>query len=244
MKRRLSLPHDMNRLPIVDVIIPAFNEAPAMEQVVTGIRHPFVRHVVVVDNGSTDRTAEIAAAVGALVFHEERRGYGYACLKGIEVITNHQPPPDFVVFMDGDFSDDADEMAQLIEPLVHGAADLVIGSRAAGHREKGSMTVPQVFGNWLATRMIHILFGFRFTDLGPFRALRTEALCSLGMRDKTYGWTVEMQVRALRKGLRCTEVPVSYRRRIGTSKVSGTIKGSILAGYKIITTILIHSLRP
>lgn len=106
------------------------------------------------------------------------------------------------------------------------------------------MTVPQVFGNWLATRMIHILFGFRFTDLGPFRALRTEALCSLGMRDKTYGWTVEMQVRALRKGLRCTEVPVSYRRRIGTSKVSGTIKGTILAGYKIITTILIHSLRP
>jgi hypothetical protein len=153
-----------------------------------------------------------------------------------------QPPADIIVFMDGDYSDYASEMPDLIAPILRNEADVVIGSRALGNREKGSMTMPQVFGNWLATRMIDIIYGFRFTDLGPYRAVRYDSLLALGMSDKTYGWTVEMQVRALRKKLRCTEVPVNYRKRIGVSKVSGTVKGTVMAGYKIITTILRYSL--
>jgi glycosyltransferase involved in cell wall biosynthesis len=228
--------------PIVDIIIPAYNESLSIQSVVSDITHSFVRHVIVVSNGSTDQTEELAARAGAVALNEPRKGYGYACLEGMRWAATQNPPADIIVFMDGDYSDYASEMPDLIAPILRNEADVVIGSRALGNREKGSMTMPQVFGNWLATRMIDILYGFRFTDLGPYRAVRYDSLMALGMSDKTYGWTVEMQVRALRKKLRCTEVPVNYRKRIGVSKVSGTVKGTVMAGYKIITTILRYSL--
>ncbi|MFN8697693.1 MAG: glycosyltransferase family 2 protein [Flavobacteriales bacterium] len=228
--------------PIVDIIIPAFNEELSIHSVVSDVTHSFVRHIIVVSNGSTDRTPEKALAAGAVVLHENRRGYGYACLEGMRWAADQQPPADIIVFMDGDYSDYASEMPALIAPIVNDRADLVIGSRALGNRERGSMTMPQVFGNWLATRMIRLIYGFRFTDLGPYRAIRFSSLRNLGMGDTTYGWTVEMQVKALRKNLRCTEIPVNYRKRIGVSKVSGTVKGTVMAGYKIIATILRYSL--
>jgi glycosyltransferase involved in cell wall biosynthesis len=228
--------------PIVDIIIPAFNESLSIESVINDITQSFVRHVIVVSNGSTDQTEELAARAGAIALSEPRKGYGYACLAGMRWAAKQDPPADIIVFMDGDYSDYASEMPDLIAPILRDEADLVIGSRALGNREKGSMTMPQVFGNWLATRMIHVIYGFRFTDLGPYRAMRYDALMTLGMSDKTYGWTVEMQVRALRKKLRCAEVAVNYRKRIGVSKVSGTVKGTVMAGYKIIATILRYSL--
>jgi glycosyltransferase involved in cell wall biosynthesis len=227
---------------IVDVIIPALNEEKSISLVLREINHPSVRHVIVVNNGSTDTTAATAKAAGAVVLDEPQRGYGYACLKGMEWCNTQSPAADIIVFMDADHSDYPEEMEALLAPIRNNGADLVIGSRASGMSEKGSMTLPQRFGNWLATRMIHLIYGFRFTDLGPFRAIRRDALNALGMRDRTYGWTVEMQVRALKQKMQCAEVPVRYRKRIGTSKVSGTVKGTIFAGYKIITTILRHSL--
>ncbi len=222
---------------IIDIVIPAYNEEKSIGLVVREINHPWVRNVVVVNNNSKDKTAEVAATAGAVVLDENYQGYGAACLKGIEWVNNQQPPCDILVFMDADHSDYPEELDSLIQPIVKDNFDLVIGSRALGKVEKGSMTIPQIFGNWLATKMIRVIYSFKFTDLGPFRAVKLKELNNLNMRDKTYGWTVEMQVKALKNKLRCTEVPVRYRKRIGVSKVSGTVKGTIGAGYKIITTI-------
>ena len=224
--------------PIVDVIIPAYNEAQSIGKVVKSIPEGLVRDIIVCNNGSTDDTALNAREAGAIVVDQPIRGYGNACLAGIRYISDRTQldQPDIVVFMDGDYSDYPEEIPLILQPILDGK-DLVIGSRVLGKSENGAMTIPQQFGNWLATHLIKIFFGFRFTDLGPFRAIRWQELLKLGMQDKTYGWTVEMQVKAVRLKLQCAEVPVSYRKRIGTSKVSGTIKGTILAGYKILWTI-------
>lgn len=223
--------------PIIDVIIPAYNEQDAIGQVVAGIDKTLVRQIVVVDNNSTDGTGPQALQAGAVVLTEKRKGYGSACLKGMQYLKDHTMPPEIVVFIDGDNSDFPQEMNKLIAPILHNKADLVIGSRALGEREKGSMQPQQVFGNWLATRLLYLFYGVRFTDLGPFRAITWKKLQQLDMRDKDYGWTVEMQLKAAKKKLVCIEVPVNYRKRIGISKVSGTVKGTIMAGYKIIITL-------
>ncbi len=224
---------------LVDVIIPALNEEGSISRVLADIPREVVREVVVCDNGSTDNTARRARAGGATVVEAPRRGYGSACLQGIAYLKGlpRGEPPDIVVFMDADYSDHPDELPAVIDPIRRGESDLVIGSRAIGERESGSMTVPQRFGNGLATTLIRLLYGYRFTDLGPFRAIRWDKLLELQMEDPDYGWTVEMQVKAARQGLRCTEVPVRYRRRIGDSKVSGTVRGTFMAGYKILWTI-------
>ncbi len=226
---------------IVDVIIPAYNEESSIGLVVRDIILQDVRHVVVVNNRSNDNTTKVASDAGAVVLDQAKRGYGSACLKGMQWISELEIKPDVVLFMDGDYSDYAEEFSLLIEPIENQNIDMVIGSRALGLREKGSMTPQQVFGNWLATRMIHVLFGARFTDLGPYRSIRYQSLMELGMKDPDYGWTVEMQVKAVKKGLKWVEVAVNYRKRIGVSKVAGTLKGTILAGYKIITTIIKYS---
>lgn len=223
--------------PIIDVIIPVYNEAESIGLVISDIPKNIVRNIIVCNNGSTDQTAHNATSAGATVIVVPQKGYGNACLGGMTYISNLSQKPDIVVFLDGDYSDFPQEMPDLIRSIVSDHTDLVIGSRALGHREKGSMTPQQLFGNWLATRLISAFFNYKFTDLGPFRAIRYDALLRLQMNDKTYGWTVEMQVKAARHGLKCTEIPVSYRKRIGESKVSGTIKGTILAGYKILWTI-------
>lgn len=224
--------------PIVDVIIPAFNEENGVGEVVREIPRAFVREIIVVNNASTDNTEVIAREAGATVLREPVPGYGRACLRGIAHAQLSGPPPEIVVFLDADHSDFPEEIPNVIQPIIEGKADLVIGSRAIGQRERGSMTPQQVFGNWLATRLLSILYGATFTDLGPFRAIRFDKLLALNMQDKTYGWTVEMQLKAARDGLLYVEVPVRYRRRIGFSKISGTVKGTLLAGYKIIATIL------
>lgn len=224
--------------PIVDVIIPAFNEEEAVGLVVRDIPKDLVRHIIVVNNASSDSTSEQARAAGAIVVDQPLRGYGNACLKGIEKVATHDPHPDIVVFIDADHSDHPQQMTEVVGPITKNEADLVIGSRALGVRENGSMMPQQIFGNWLATRMLKLFYGVRYTDLGPFRAIRWQALQNMHMRDRTFGWTVEMQLKAAKQNLRITEVPVDYRKRIGFSKVSGTVKGSILAGYKIITTII------
>jgi glycosyltransferase involved in cell wall biosynthesis len=218
----------------VDVIIPALNEAEAIGRVIAAIPQ-WVRRVIVVDNGSTDDTAEAAAAQGAVVVHEPMRGYGAACLRGLAELSGD--PPKIVVFLDGDFSDHPGEMTLLVQPILDDEADLVIGSRVLGTAEHGSLTPPQRFGNALACRLIHWLYSVRYTDLGPFRAIRFEALRALAMDDAGYGWTVQMQVRAARLGLRSAEAPVSYRRRIGRSKISGTVRGVVSAGCKILYKI-------
>ena len=222
----------------ITVIIPAFNEQNSIAKVIQDIPREWVREIVVVNNNSNDNTVKNARAAGATVLQEDRQGYGFACLKGIEYVNQTTEPPDVVVFMDADYSDHPEELPQVVQPILDDQADLVIGSRALGERERGSMTIPQVFGNWLATRLLKWLYGATFTDLGPFRAIRYRSLVQLNMQDTTYGWTVEMQLKAARQGLRCTEVPVRYRQRIGVSKVSGTVKGTIMAGYKIIWTIV------
>ena len=222
----------------VVVIIPAFNEEKAIGKVLNSIPNDLVEEVVVVDNNSTDQTGVEVKKAGATLLHEKRKGYGYACLKGIDYFEKKELKPDVVVFIDADHSDYPEEMSSLLAPIQNESMDLVIGSRALGNRERGSMTIPQIFGNWLATGMLKLFYKVTFTDLGPFRAIRWESLMQLGMRDKTFGWTVEMQVKAAKMNMKCTEVPVNYRRRIGKSKVSGTVKGTIMAGYKIIWTIL------
>ena len=229
-------------LPRIAVIIPAHNEAGAIAQVIAEIPAGLVCEVIVVDNNSTDDTAAVARAAGATVLREGRPGYGYACLAGMAHAFGRPETerPDIIVFLDGDHSDYPAEMPALLAPILRGAADMVIGSRALGRRERGAMLPQQLFGNWLATRLLHRLYGVRYTDLGPFRAIRTGALQRLDMQDKTYGWTVEMQLKAARQGLRTTEVPVRYRRRIGTSKISGTVQGTLGAGYKILWTIFRH----
>ena len=222
--------------PSISVIIPAFNEERAIGKVLDEIPHR-VAEVIVVDNGSTDATATVAQSRGANVVHEPIRGYGQACLRGLSALS----ATDIVVFLDGDYSDFPEEMPTLYEPIETGAADLVIGSRVLGQREKGALLPQARFGNWLSTYLIRWLFGVSFTDLGPFRAIDYTALKQLEMCDRDFGWTVEMQVKAARLRLRCMEVPVRYRKRIGTSKISGTVSGSMRAGHKILWTIFRHT---
>tara|TARA_B110000902_G_scaffold208994_1_gene238619 strand:+ start:28976 stop:29665 length:690 start_codon:yes stop_codon:yes gene_type:complete len=221
--------------PIITVIIPAFNEEKSIGKVVSDIPRDLVEHVIVVNNNSNDNTVEVAKSAGAIVLDEPRRGYGWACLKGIE--KSRELKTDIVVFMDGDYSDYPEEIVKVIAPILEDNHDMVIGSRVLGKREKGSLTPQQVFGNRLATKLIRLFYGARFTDLGPFRAIKSDALEQLKMADKTYGWTIEMQIKASKEKMKFCEVPVNYRKRIGVSKVSGTIKGTVLAGIKIIFAI-------
>ena len=222
----------------VSVIIPAFNEEESIGKVIADIPKTCVQEIIVVDNGCLDRTAEVARAAGARVIREERKGYGSACLAGIAALN----APEIVVFLDGDYSDFPSEMPLLLQPILAGEAEMVIGSRIRGVCERGALLPQARFGNALATFLIRLLFRVRYTDLGPFRAIRHERLLAMDMQDKTFGWTGEMQVKAAKMGLRVCEVPVSYRKRIGQSKITGTVKGTILAGYKIIITILRYSL--
>lgn len=219
------------------VIIPAFNEENGVGQVLSEIPNELVTEVVVVNNASTDDTERIAKEGGATVLREPISGYGRACLKGIDYLKNTSMSPDVVVFLDADHSDYPEEMKKLVVPILQNEADLVIGSRALGQKEAGAMTPQQIFGNWLATRLLKLFYGVKFTDLGPFRAVRFSSLLKMDMQDKTYGWTVEMQLKAAKMKMRCLEVPVRYRKRIGFSKISGTLKGTVLAGYKILHTI-------
>ena len=225
----------------IKVIIPAFNEEGSIGKVVQEIPN-YVREIIVVDNASTDQTAAQAKKAGATVLSQPEKGYGNACLKGLEYLSKNQTPPDIVVFLDGDYSDYPEDMTALLRPIAEEGLDLVIGARDKALREPGSMTPQQVFGNALATTLMRLLFGGRFTDLGPFRAIRYNRLLDLQMQDKTYGWTVEMQLKALRHKLAYTEVPVRYKKRIGVSKVSGTIKGTIFAGVKILGWIFRHAI--
>ncbi len=226
----------LNTPPIVDVIIPAFNEEKSIARVIGDIPS-LVRHVVVANNNSTDRTAEVAIASGAKVVFEPQKGYGKACLAAMDWIKKQEVQPHILVFLDGDYSDYPQELVELIAPIAAGKADLVLGSRALGEREAGSMTIPQVFGNALATTLMRWMYGAKFSDLGPFRAIHWGKLIALGMVDQNFGWTIEMQIKAHQAGLNYLELPVRYRKRIGVSKVSGTVKGVIGAGYKIIFTI-------
>lgn len=226
----------MDKLNII-VIIPAFNEENAVGKVVRDIPKEWVQEIIVVNNASTDETAKQAKKEGAVVLTENRKGYGYACLKGMAYVASLPQQPDIIVFLDADYSDHPEELPLLVKPIIDEEVDLVIGSRAMGNKERGSMTPQQLFGNWLATRLLKLLYGYTFTDLGPFRAVKYDALMKIAMQDKTYGWTVEMQIKAAKLKMKCAEVPVTYRKRIGVSKVSGTVKGTIMAGYKIITTL-------
>ncbi len=230
----------MTRPTTIDVVIPAFNEEASLPLVLAAIPRPPVRRVIVVDNGSTDRTASVAAGGGAVVAREERPGYGSACLRGL-AHARDRDPPEIVVFLDADNSDYPEELPSLVRPILDGHADLVIGSRVLGRREPGALLPQARAGNLVACLLIRLLYGHRYTDLGPFRAVRWEALERLAMCDRDFGWTAEMQVKALRHGLRVVEVPVSYRRRIGVSKITGTVKGTVLAGYKILYTVLRYS---
>lgn len=227
----------------IDVVIPALNEQDSLPLVLASIPSQLVREVVVVDNGSTDETARVAAKAGARVVSEPVRGYGAACLRGLDELAR-QPggPPEIVVFLDADYSDHPDEMPALLAPIQEGEADLVLGSRLAGIREPGAMPPQSVWGNRLACLLMRLLFGARYTDLGPFRAIRWPALERLAMCDRNFGWTVEMQIKAARLGLRVREVPVSYRRRIGVSKISGTVSGTVRAGSKILYLIARYGL--
>ena len=223
----------------ISVIIPVFNEQDSISLVLNDIDQKLVQEIVVVNNNSTDRTADKAIEMGATVIHESRQGYGSACLCGIEYLKTTSPlgPPDILVFLDGDYSDHPNEMAQLVEPIQHQNVDLVIGSRITGKAEPGALLPQAQVGNRIASVLLKLLYGADFTDLGPFRAIKWNKLLALNMQDTTYGWTVEMQAKAAKMKYLCTEIPVSYRKRIGVSKITGTFKGSILAAYKILYTI-------
>ncbi len=223
--------------PTIDVVIPALDEEEALPLVLADLPRPPVRRVVVADNGSRDDTARVARAGGAVVVASPRRGYGSACLAGLDYLRRHGPP-DIVVFVDADHADHADELPRLLGPILAGRADAVIGSRTLGARQPGALPPQARAGNWIACRLIQALYRHRYTDLGPFRAIRWPALERLAMRDPDFGWTAELQVKALRQGLRVREAPVSYRRRRGRSKISGTLGGATRAGAKILWTIL------
>lgn len=225
----------------IKVIIPAFNEAEAIAKVIAEIPKDLVSEIIVVNNNSRDETSNVAKDSGATVLNEPRQGYGYACLAGLAYIKNN--PCDIVVFLDADYSDFPEEMYEVVAPIVNDDYDFVIGSRALGNKELGSMTPQQIFGNWLATRLIKLFFGTVYTDLGPFRAIKYQKLMQMNMVDTTYGWTVEMQLKAAKQNLKLIEVPVNYRNRIGHSKVSGTLKGTVMAGYKILTWIFKYALK-
>ena len=227
---------------IIKVIIPAFNEDSAIGNVIKDIPN-IVSEIIVVDNGSTDKTSKVAKEAGATVLLESQKGYGYACLKGMEHISKQNVKPEIIVFLDGDYSDYPEELIKIIAPIINDDMDMVIGARNAAYREDGAMTPQQVFGNWLATSLMRLFFSAKFTDLGPFRAMNYGKLLELEMQDKTYGWTVEMQLKVLKRKMKYVEVPVTYRNRIGISKVSGTLKGTVMAGYKILSWIFRYSIK-
>ena len=228
----------------VDVVIPAFNEERSIALVLGDL--PCVRNVIVANNDSTDDTASIAERHGAIVVLETQRGYGSACLKGLATIRERieagEDEPKVVVFLDADYSDHPQYLTQMVEPIIAGDADFVLGSRMLGKREPGAMPIQSIYGNKLACFLMRWLFGIKYTDLGPFRAIDYQSLCSLGMNDENFGWTIEMQIKAARAKLRTQEIPVPYRRRVGVSKISGTITGSVRAGYKILYTIAKYGL--
>jgi glycosyltransferase involved in cell wall biosynthesis len=219
---------------IIALVIPALDEELAIGPLLEAIDRRLVRDVIVGDNGSRDATGAVARAHGAIVVRVEERGYGAACAGALSRLADDV---EIVVFMDADGSDDPGEIVRLLEPIEGGHADFVIGSRSLGTVERGALTPQQRFGNWLATWLIVWIYGHRYTDLGPFRAIRRDLLDGIGMRDRRYGWTVEMQVRALQLDARVAEVPVTYRRRIGKSKISGTVTGVVKAGWWILYTI-------
>ena len=226
----------------IKVIIPAYNEAESIPHVIKDIPKN-VDEIIVVSNNSTDATEANAKKSGATVLTENRKGYGYACLKGMDYISQQPKKPDIIVFLDGDYSDYPEELTKIVAPIIEDDIDFVIGARDKKLRENGSMTGPQIFGNWLATTLMKLFFRSTFTDLGPFRAIKYNKLLSLDMEDKTYGWTVEMQLKVLKKKYSYKEIPVNYRNRIGVSKVSGTVKGAIFAGVKILTWIFKYSFK-
>ncbi|WP_121666365.1 glycosyltransferase family 2 protein [Mesonia aquimarina] len=228
--------------PKISVIIPAFNEAESIALVIQEIPS-FVDEVIVVSNNSTDKTEENAHQAGATVLREPRKGYGYACLNGMNYLAEEKNKPDIVVFLDGDYSDFPEELSKIVNPIITENKDFVIGARVKRLRESGSMTFPQIFGNWLATTLMKLFFQAKFTDLGPFRAIKYTKLLALDMEDKTYGWTVEMQLKVLKKKYSYVEIPVHYKNRIGVSKVSGTVKGAFMAGVKILGWIFKYSLK-
>ena len=228
--------------PNIKVIIPAYNEQDSIANVIRDIPK-IVDEVVVVSNNSTDNTEMNAKNAGATVLSENKKGYGFACLKGMHYISKQAIKPDIVVFLDGDYSDYPEQLTEIIRPILKDNIDFVVGARVKELRETGSMTPQQVFGNWLATSLMKLFFGAKFTDLGPFRAIKYNQLLSLKMQDKTYGWTVEMQLKALKQKLTYIEIPLKYRNRIGVSKVSGTVKGSIFAGIKILGWIFKYSFK-
>jgi glycosyltransferase involved in cell wall biosynthesis len=228
-------------MPAIKVIIPAFNEEKSISKVIAEIPD-LVEEIVVVNNNSTDQTVQVSTKAGATVITEKSKGYGYACLKGIDYLSQKDKTPEILVFLDGDFSDFPQELTKVIQPILDDKADFVVGARVKELRESGSLTPQQVFGNWLACFLMKILYQSSFTDLGPFRAIRWDTLENLKMSDKTYGWTIEMQLKVLRQKISYHEVPVSYKKRIGVSKVSGTVKGTIFAGVKIIGWIFKHYL--
>jgi len=229
-------------MSVIKVIIPAYNEQDSIAHVITEIPS-VVSEVIVVNNNSTDNTVAIAKKAGATVLTESQKGYGYACLKGMQYIASQNEKPDIIAFLDGDYSDYPEELTKIIAPILTDNIDLVIGARVPELREKDSVTPQQIFGNWLACSLMKLFFKAKFTDLGPFRAIKYDKLLALNMVDKTYGWTVEMQLKALKQQFSYVEVPVRYKKRIGVSKVSGTIKGAIFAGVKILTWIFKYSIK-
>ncbi len=228
--------------PQIKVIIPAYNEQDSIASVIKDIP-TIVDEIIVISNNSTDNTEENAKNAGATVLKENRKGYGYACLKGMDYIADQKNKPDIIVFLDGDYSDYPEQLTEIVAPIINNNIDFVIGARVKRLREHGSMTPQQVFGNWLATFLMKLFFGAKFTDLGPFRAIKYDKLLALNMEDKTYGWTVEMQLKALKQKFTYIEIPMKYRNRIGVSKVSGTVKGSIMAGVKILGWIFKYSFK-
>tara|TARA_R110002049_G_scaffold155557_6_gene320481 strand:+ start:9368 stop:10057 length:690 start_codon:yes stop_codon:yes gene_type:complete len=229
-------------MTIINVIIPAYNEADSIGKVIKEIPSS-VSEIIVINNNSTDHTVKNAKQAGATVLTESQKGYGNACLKGLDYIAKKGNKPDIIVFMDGDYSDYPDELTKIVKPIIEDNIDFVIGARTKELRENGSMTPQQVFGNKLATVLMKLFFNAKFTDLGPFRAIKYNQLLGLEMKDKTYGWTVEMQLKALKQRLTYVEVPVRYKKRIGVSKVSGTVKGTIFAGIKILGWIFKYSFK-
>ena len=227
---------------IIKVIIPAYNEQDSIGNVINDIPNS-VDEVIVISNNSTDNTEINAKNAGATVLQENRKGYGYACLKGMDYISKLDKKPEIIVFLDGDYSDYPEQLTEIIHPIINDNVDFVIGSRVKRLRENGSMTPQQVFGNWLATFLMKLFFGAKFTDLGPFRGIKYDKLLALNMEDKTYGWTVEMQLKVLKQKMNYIEIPVKYRNRIGVSKVSGTVKGTIFAGVKILGWIFKYSFK-
>ena len=230
----------MNHL--IKVIIPAYNEQDSIAHVINDIPK-IVDEVIVISNNSTDKTELNAKNAGATVLTETKKGYGYACLKGLDYISKQKTKPDIIVFLDGDYSDYPEQLREIVDPIINKDIDFVVGARVEKLRENGSMTPQQVFGNWLSTFLMKLFFGAKFSDLGPFRAIKYDKLLALEMEDKTYGWTVEMQLKVLKQKMTYKEIPVKYRNRIGVSKVSGTVKGTIFAGIKILSWIFKYSFK-